>query len=323
MIRAIALAMTIFASTVSGQQAKSDALVHVPIVYERGMLVSVSEEGAGAIRFLKPFALGNENANGVVGVEYLWRYLPADSPDGQELTGQGKVFSKLTDGVATKDSAQIECGPITFRWQFADERTGLIEYNSEIARVHTLSESEFAGVPDAEHQQPPLDLSIFLHTIPENASNNNRIEDKRTMKVAPLVEYNGTATIVRHKSGVAIFEFGESFERVHSPTETHFGVQYQYTFVPTSGCNQTGKGEVYEQYKDKGYDGQGSRLVLRGGPIGITWSWGGEESGWLYCDLDEMLVWTCSTADKESLLRAISSSALGPRVSPPTHDVRE
>jgi hypothetical protein len=57
-------------ASVVGADEQNKKLVRMPVRYDQAMLVLVSPEGSGGVRFIEPFDKGNETGNGIVGISY-------------------------------------------------------------------------------------------------------------------------------------------------------------------------------------------------------------------------------------------------------------
>jgi len=274
-------------------QSKPSTDAQTPIVYGRGMFVCVSEEGAVAVRIVRPVGSANETGNGLVRIRYQWRFLSASNPDGDEMKGAGKVLHTLKDGRSTKASSAMKIGSTTVGWQYQSPRVGLIEFNPRKQRIYVFEETSFEGMPG---HIPPLGLKAFLLGDSSSAKT-------KAVVVGGLVSYEGTATLVQGPEGLAIIKFGEVFSRELPNARQQHGVSYLFRYLPDSGSDTKGEGEVYESYKNNMYDSAGSSVVVRAGAIEMDWSRGGDEDGFLYYDPSKMRIQTCKASDVEKLLQ--------------------
>jgi hypothetical protein len=296
-------------TTWSRAEEEAKQLVRMPLIYEQGMVVVVSSEGAGGVRFFEAFEMGNESGNGIVGVSYQWRYLER-KPDAVEKTGTGRVFAKLVDGAVHHGSSMVTCGPIQLTWNPVNRESGFVQYKPREVAVHPVAAEYFA---DKKAQQiQAVELSRFLY-LDEAAIKEHGAEvysgpdsEPRRYKAdtSGPVKYAGCVLVAKDPAGIATFKFGRVFERNQSQDEKHHVVTYEFTFMSHDGkSSQAGNGEVYERYVGNQYNG--GRLNLEAGPLHLAWSRGGNDSGWVYYDPTWIRVWEVDPADAEALTSAV------------------
>jgi len=290
------IALLFLSATVTrADEEKPVERVRMPLNYKQAMVVVVSAQGAAGLRFVEPFELGNETGNGIIGASYEWRYLER-KPNAAEQTGTGRVFAKLVNGAVDHGSSTLTCGPMQLTWSPTDNGSGVIQYAPQVVAVHPVSAEYFSG--NETQQVKAVDLSRFLETSDEANRQNS-------FTAGPAL-YVNCVLVVKDPSGIATFKFGHPFEKPISQGEKRFGVPYDFTFQSLDGqSQQSGQDEVYERYTNNQYDH--GRLDLEAGPVHLTWSQGGKESGWVYYDPSWKRVWYVDAADADSLVRALAA----------------
>lgn len=307
-----------FSSSVRSQETEKERadgpLVETTVVYDMEMLVCVSADVVAAVRFHKPFDLGNQTGNGVVGVSYDWRLVATDRLDDEELTGSGKVFTKFEEGKPVRGDSAVKCGPLELQWSTKDAKSGLIAYNANDVVVHSVTSSRFGKPPRIDfrvNEEPALDLTSFVRPdldLIKIKQSGVRGADRKSHPgdIAGMIAYRGSITLIKDPFGLALVEFKETFKRKAGPEQEQTGVSYSYTLFPRDGSQaQTGEGEIYEQYTKGVYDSDGGRLFIEAGPIHLLWSQGGPESGWIYYHPTWTRVWTVHSSSKDLLMESV------------------
>lgn len=96
--------------------------------------------------------------------------------------------------------------------------------------------------------------------------------------ISAPVFYKDTMVIAVSEKGVAAIVFEQPHEN---------GVKYRYRFLAKGAKEEvTGGGRVYELYTDGKYDG--GELTIKAGEVGIVWSVGGLDRGWLYYEPEKL-----------------------------------
>lgn len=304
--------------------AADPELVRMPFEYDKAMLVIVTPQGAGAVRFIESFQKGNETGNGIIGCDYEWRYLEL-KPDAMEQTGKGCVFAKLVDSKVVHASPEVNCGPITIIWGHQDENWGIAKYDPTEFIVHPVVARSFAdGLRDEPFSKRKIDLERFLYRDEESTKahlaevyNGPEMPTQHyKLEVAGPIRYDNCTLVVRDASGVATFLFDKAFEQKRDGGEVRFGIGYEYSYISHDGLiTKSGHDEVYERYlKDKYEQG---RLYLQAGPIHFPWSRGGSEIGWMYYDPTWIQVSSVDQADAKILTQAFRNPSLGLKRDPP------
>lgn len=279
--------------------------------YARGMLIAVGPSGAAAIRFRDSFERENSTGNGIIGVQYDFRFLNRDQ-DSEEQKGSGRLFAKLVDGKIQHGRLSIDIDSLVIRWEPDDRMHGFVGYSPSQFAIHPVSSTYFDSRPPARAK--PVDLKRFLIPDPENEAEHRtesyggQDSDTRRYKqdCAGPVLYGSTAVVVS-PTGIATFEFGEYFRRTPTEEVRLSGVPYRFSYSSHDGKTTIkGDDEVYERYTNGKYDG--GRLHLQAGPVHVNWSNGGQALGWLYFDPTWERVWQVSEESAGHLLRTLSAA---------------
>lgn len=298
-------------------QAPSD-WIESPVTYSRSMLVCVTAEGVAGLRFVQPFSLANETGNGVIGVTCEWRYRPVKQTDQQpEQRGSVRLFAKFKDGERQKGLSEIDCGPMRLVWRVVDQQGGWVACEPAQYQLHAIALDWFAerAMPMARQgRRPPLDLArFFLPTSPPA----DQAAAPADQKLASFVSYAECVTMIYGPWGVTAVDFGGTFERAVAANQRHHGVTYRYRYFSSDGRVDEGAGELFELYRDNGYNSAGSKLTLELGGTELDWSVGGAAGGWLYYDPSLVRVTTCRAAQAEQLLTALRSDPVFPAAATP------
>lgn len=273
-------------------------LVDMPVTYNNVTVVIVHDQGAAALRFTDVRERANATGNGVVLVDYEWRYLPRQ-PDAVEQKGTGTVFAKFVDGKAQRGHFALTAGEAQVLWYPKTETAGLIQFDPHRVSVHPVTFKSFQDQKNPG-EAAKVDLRRFLYRGSENVAQQHG-------NVAGPVEYNAGALVFTGPSGIATIWFDETFQRQISESIDHYGVSYRFSFTSHDGeQTETGEGMVYEKYLDNKYN-QG-RLNIEAGPLQLKWSRGGEDLGWVYYDPSQTLVWNVSKDHASSLIDTLSDN---------------
>lgn len=296
--------------------------IESPVTYSRSMLVCVSADGVAGLRFVEPFSLANETGNGVIGVTCEWRFRPVtqadEQPEKSEQRGSIRLFAKFKDGVRQKGLSEIECGPIRLIWRAVDQQSGWVASEAAQHQLHAIALDWFAerAMPMARQgRRPPLDLARFFWPKSPPAQPAAAPAEEQ---LASFVSYAECVTMIFGPWGVTAVEFGAPFERAIAANQRHHGVTYRYRHFPKDGRLEEGTGELFELYRDNGYNSAGSKLTLQLGSTELVWSVGGSAGGWLYYDPSQLRVWTCRATQAEQLLSVLRSAPVFPAAAIPT-----
>lgn len=316
-IRTYTIALLTFAYPLAIDSARCDDAIgeidtiSVPVQYDRDALVIVSDQGAAAIRFAKPFQHGNDTGNGVTGVSYEYRFLSREK-DAEEQTGVGRVFSKLQDGEVKHSVSVIRCQAASINWQFVGERSGMIEIDPKRIKLHPITQDRY-GPSEIEpngnagrRRADPMQLAGFLAADKniKDAIDGSDVDPGKGMTGAAHVDYSAEALVVRCKQGIAAFYFSNTFERKATKAVTHHVTPYKFLFQSHDGhVQQEGESEVYEKYTNNKYNG--GELDLDANGVTIHWSKGGESGGWIYYNPRIKQVWRVKPADAKRLIGAL------------------
>lgn len=314
-----ALVFLLLASAAAVGNEPQPELVRMSIVYKDTMLVVVSRDGAGGIRFFDAFERANDTGNGIVGCSYEWRYLPRQ-PGAAEATGKGSLFAKLVNGAVRNGELAVTCGPLELEWIPAGKLRGSVQFAPAKIAVHPVAAGYFSAVKNAPNAPiDPVDLGRFL-SADEVAAAAHRAEDYTDPdtetknypgQVAGSVLYKKCLLVARDPQGIATFQFGRPFEKHLPEKETRYVVPYDFTFTSHDGTvQQSGHDEVYEREVDGKY--KKGRLYLEAGPIHFYWSRGGDESGWAYYDPAWIRIWNVELESGKTLVDALTTAKFPP-----------
>ncbi|MCA9129500.1 MAG: hypothetical protein KDB22_20580 [Planctomycetales bacterium] len=285
-----------------------DNVVHSPINYSTGMIVTVSAQGAAGVRFRDFFERNNATGNGIAGIDYDWRYLSRDPTD-SESTGSGRLFVKLVDHKPEHGNTEIVAGEIHLTWKHVDALRGSLAFDPVSLSLHPVAREYFEARPPPRNVAA-VDLRSFLVANIEetlgNKSNPQVAGRQSSQRTAGPVFYDSPLVVI-DSSGIAQVHFGERFQRQNEEAR-HTGLTYRYVYAAAGRTEDTeGQGEVYETYKANAYSG--GLLELKPGAIAVTWSAGGPDSGWVYYDPSRLRVWQVASDDLSQLIDSLMSTA--------------
>ncbi|QDT51507.1 hypothetical protein Pan258_55960 [Symmachiella dynata] len=268
--------------------------VKMPVNYHRSMLVVVSEQGVAGVRFLDAFERGNKTGNGVVGVSYEWRFQGREA-DAKEQTGRGRVFAKLKNGEVQKGTFDVQCGPMSLTWSYRQQKSGVVAFDPRNMSVHSLADNYFT-----ERKGDPLHKPVDLRRFLQAEANSNGSQ------MGAPVYYEDCAVVVKHPSGLAIFEFGEPFEVETDKEFPHYGIPFHSRFLSPGKPTREHNGEVYEErFLQGGFIK--SQLNLEAGPLQMEWSQGDQSLGWIYYAPEQTPVWIVEKGSLETLIAVLST----------------
>lgn len=132
-----------------------------------------------------------------------------------------------------------------------------------------------------------LQLACMVHANekPAEVTTSDMQVTYKTMRVI----YKKSMLVVRNKDGVAAIMFDKPIVR---------GITYRYRFLPKGQSKEkTGEGRVFEKEKIiwsflfiSSVENDGGKLVVKAGPISLTWSLCERGSGWIYFNLTRMYI---------------------------------
>jgi len=271
-------------------------LVTTPVVYEWGMLVVVSPEGVGGVRFLEPSERGNKNGNGLVRIKYEWRFL-AREEGAVEQTGAGVLYANLKNDKVHNGNFEARCGPQKLTWTHKTMTLGSVSYDPRKFLVHPLAVGYFSKKAQ-RFDHPVIDLRRY--------SPDNRNAPEGTMG-GPFC-YQDCVLVARHEQGLATFEFGQPEERKAENAPTLYGIPFRGRFESWEGKIEKTSGKLYEEQVRAGKLEKG-QLFLHAGPFKMEWSQSSQSVGWCYYEPETTSVWCVEKNSLQPLLKSIKAQA--------------
>lgn len=124
-------------STVLKGEVDDTETISAPVYYKNTMLIVINSDGIAAIVFGDQIELGTK---------YRYRYLKHGTDE--EVTGEGSVFEKYTDGKYAGGTLNILAGDVSIEWSRGGNESGWIYYQPEKMRVQIASAARFEKEPD-------------------------------------------------------------------------------------------------------------------------------------------------------------------------------
>ena len=135
-----------------GEGAGNTGNVAASAIYKDTMLIAVGADGVAAIVFGDPIEHGRN---------YRFRFQPKDGS--AEITGQGVIFERRTNGQYDGGKLTIRAGMIKLGWSFGGLEQGWFYYEPEKLRLQIASAKRFEDTVDIQNARvEKLDLKRFL-----------------------------------------------------------------------------------------------------------------------------------------------------------------
>jgi hypothetical protein len=130
--RALTFASVQSKSTPVKAESEDTSTIAAPLYYKNVMLVAVNSEGVAA------FVFGDRIENGT---KYRYRYLKHGTDE--EVSGEGSVFEKETNGKSDGGTLKLVAGDLSLKWSRGDTESGWIYYEPEKMRVQIADADRF------------------------------------------------------------------------------------------------------------------------------------------------------------------------------------